>query len=105
MDEESADKLKRIEGHGGVAVFLLRAVVLALKGDVVFIKADESRVGDSDPVGVSGEVLEYSLGPGKWRSSINIPFAVTKTSDEAFEGTRVLKGFELGPKKLRPPAR
>ena len=47
-------------GGPGVAVFLLGAVVLPLKGNVVFIEADEARVGDSDPVGVSGEILEYS---------------------------------------------
>ncbi len=95
MDEEAADKLGRIEGHGGVAVLLLGAVVLPLKGNVVFIEADESRVSDSDTVGVSGEVLEYSAGPGKWRSGINIPLAVTKASDETFEGTGMLKGLEF----------
>ncbi len=86
MDEESSDKLRRIEGHGGVTVLLLRSVVLPLKGNVVFIEVDESRVGDSDAVSVSGEVLEYSAGAGKRRSSIDIPLAVTKASDEAFEG-------------------
>ena len=95
MDEEAADKLRRIEGHGGVAVLLLGAVVLPLKGNVVFIEADESRVGDSDSVGVSGEILEYSAGPGKWRSSINIPFAVTKASEETFKGARMLKVLEM----------
>ncbi len=57
MDEEAADKLRGIEHHGSVAVLLLGPVVLPLKGNVVFIEVDESRVSDSDPVGVSGEVL------------------------------------------------
>ncbi len=57
MDEEAADKLRSIEHHGCVAVLLLGPVVLPLKGNVVFIEVDESRVSDSDPVGVSGEVL------------------------------------------------
>ena len=57
MDEESSDKLRGVEHHGFVAVFLHRSVVLPLKGDVVFIEADESRVSDGDPVSVSGEIL------------------------------------------------
>ena len=57
VDEETADKLRGIERHGFVAVFLLGSVVLPLKGDVVFIEGDESRVSDGDPVGVAREVL------------------------------------------------
>ncbi len=86
MDEEAADKLGRIERHGFKSVFLLGSVVLPLKGNVVFIEVDESRVSDSDPVGVTREVLKHSLGSGKRSSGIDIPLAVTKASDEAFEG-------------------
>ena len=57
MDEETTDKLRRIERHGFKSVFLLGSVVLPLKGNVVFIEVDESRVSDSDPVGVTREVL------------------------------------------------
>ncbi len=96
MDEESSDKLRRIEHHGCVAVLLLGPVVLPLKGNVVFIEVDESRVSDGDPVGVTREVLKHSLGSGERSSGIDIPFAVTKASDEAFEGARVLKRTELG---------
>ena len=95
MDEEPADKLRGIEGHGGVAVLLLGPVVLPLKGNAVFIEGDESRVSDSDPVGVTREVLKHSLGSGERRSGIDIPFAVTKASEETFEGAGMLKGFEL----------
>ena len=42
VDEEAADKLVSLEWHGFVAVMLFGAVVLPLKGDVVFIEVDES---------------------------------------------------------------
>ena len=57
MDEEAADELRGVEHHGFVSVFLLSAVIFPLKGDVVFIKVDETRVSDGDAVGVTREVL------------------------------------------------
>ena len=61
----------------------------------MFIEGDETRVSDGDPVGISGEIFEYSGGSGERRSGINIPLAVTKASDEAFEGTGMLEGSEF----------
>ncbi len=43
MEEETADELWGFEAHGLVAGFVAwAAVVLALKGDVVFIEVDET---------------------------------------------------------------
>ncbi len=95
MDEEATDKFRRVEHHGFVTVFLLGAVVLPLKGNVVFIEGDESRVGDGDAVGISGEIFEYGAWPVERRSGIDVPLAMTKASEEAFEGARVLKRTEF----------
>lgn len=96
MDEEAPHKLRRLECHGLVTIVLLGAVVLPLKGNVVFIDADEARVGDGDAVGITREVGQHGLGPGEGRSCIDVPFAPAKSNDETFESARVGKRLELG---------
>lgn len=95
MDEDAADKLVGLERHSFVAVVLFSPVVLPFKGDAVLIEGDEPGVGDGDAMGVAGEIFEYCAGSGKWRSGVDIPLAVAKASDEAFEGAGVLKRLEL----------
>ena len=63
VDEETADELAGIEGHGFVAVSLFGPVIFPLEGDAVIILGDQAGVGDGDAMGVLGEVSQYGLGP------------------------------------------
>ena len=73
VDEEASDELGGFERQGLVAILLLGPVVLPLKNDTVFIEVDETRVGDRDAVGVTREILEDGVRPGKRGSGIDVP--------------------------------
>lgn len=63
MDEETPDELGGAEKYRFVAVVLLGAVVLPFEGNVVFIEADETGVGNGDTV--SAPLLIEVNSPGR----------------------------------------
>ena len=71
------------------------AVVLPEEGDVVLVEGDEARVGDSDAVGVAGEVVQDLSGTGPRGSGIEVPLFFTKWGDEVSEGAGVVKVAEM----------
>jgi hypothetical protein len=56
VEEESPKELHCIEGHRALLVAI--SVVLPREADFAFLEGNEALVGDSDPVGIAGEVLE-----------------------------------------------
>ena len=54
MDEEAANELVCCERHHLVAIGAFDPIVLVLEADSVFVKRDQSAVGDSDAMGIAG---------------------------------------------------
>lgn len=52
MDQEPADELVRLQGHGGVSAGAVYTVVLDAEGDAALIETDQAAVGQGDTVGV-----------------------------------------------------
>ncbi len=60
VEKEPAKKLEGVEAHGSLSVLV--GVVLVAESDLAIVEGDQPLVGDSDTMGVSGEVLEHLLG-------------------------------------------
>ena len=65
MDQEAADELCRGQPHDLLAVAGFDAVVLPAEGDGLGIGADQARIRDRHPVGVTAQIGQYSLRPAK----------------------------------------
>ena len=49
-------------------------VVLPAERDFTVLELDQTVVGDSDPMGIAGKVVEHLFGTAEGRFSINNPF-------------------------------
>ena len=76
--EEAADELDRREAHRFLAVSV--GVVLPAKGDHAVPEGQDSFVGDGDPVGVSGQVLEDLAGPAEGGLGVDDPILPTEAA-------------------------
>ena len=71
VKQEAADELCRLEGHHLDAVAIFR--VSPAKADPIVGQAHQSAVGDSDAVGVAGEILQYLFWTPKGRFGVDHP--------------------------------
>lgn len=86
MEQEAADELDRIEVHAAAAVAMTG--VSPAKADLSVLEADESSVGDGDPMGVSGQIFQNMLGSAKRRLGIDHPLSSSEASEQRIEGAR-----------------
>src|SRR5262249_57418301 len=91
VDEEAADELASLEGHGGVAAWSLDPVVLDLEGDAPLVGGDQAAAGDGDAVGVARQVGEHRLGAGERSLGIDEPARPLERRQEGSEGLLVGK--------------
>ena len=70
--EETAEELQCIEGHGFPAVIL---GIFVAEGDILLIDGDDSVIGDSDSVDVSGKVAKDFVCALRRRLTVNYPFS------------------------------
>jgi len=89
VDQEAADELIDIEGHGLMANGVA-AIVLVPEGDKMAVIGDESGVGEGDAVGIAAEVLEHGFGSGERWFDMDVPVEVTQGSQVG------CKGFVIG---------
>ena len=82
VEKEPAKKLEWVEAHGSLNVVV--GVVLVAESDLTVVEGDEPLVGDSDPMGVSGEVLEHLLGTTERGLGVNHPVFVSKGLEPTF---------------------
>ena len=89
VDEEASYELVGIEGHGFVSESLFGPVIFVLESDAVLILGYQSGVGDSDAVGIAGEVGQYRLGSLERWFGVEVPLEFAQGLDELSEGMRV----------------
>ena len=85
VDEEAADELIGLEGHG-LVVYGVAAIVLMPEGDAMAVIGDETGVGEGDAVGVTAEVLEHGFGSGEGGVDMDVPVEVAQGCQVGGEG-------------------
>jgi len=73
VDEEAADELVGIEGHGFVSVSLFSPVIFVFEGNAMITLGYQAVVGDGDAVSIAGEIVKYGLGSVEGTFGIEIP--------------------------------
>jgi hypothetical protein len=71
VEQEAADELVGIEGHH--LLLAMVAIVLPQEADVAVGESDEAAVGDSDAMGIAGEMIEHLLGSAERSLGIDDP--------------------------------
>src|SRR5262245_65024815 len=85
MQQETPDKLARLERDGLVAVGAIDAIILVGERDALGVGLDQPAIGDGHAVGVAGEVSKYLLGPGEWALGIDVPVGVVERLQPGLE--------------------
>jgi hypothetical protein len=89
MKKEPSDELIGLESHG--LLFIAIGIVPPAEGDIAILNSEDTVIADSDPVGISAQVLKYPLGAVKRRLAIDNPFFVIELSSEHLKGSGILK--------------
>lgn len=89
MEEEPSNELIRLESHG--FLFISIGVVPPAEGDITILDFEDTIIADSDPVGISAEIFEDTLGTIEGRLAIDNPFFMVELSSEHLKGSGVLQ--------------
>jgi hypothetical protein len=89
MEEEPSDELIGLEGHG--LLFVTIGVVPPAEGDITIPDLEDTIIADSDPVGISAEIFEDTLGTIEGRLAIDNPFFMVELSSEHLESSVILE--------------
>ncbi|OGW43461.1 MAG: hypothetical protein A2Y66_08245 [Nitrospirae bacterium RBG_13_41_22] len=71
MKKEPSDELIGLESHG--LLFIAIGIVTPAEGDIAVLDFEDTVITDSDPVGISAQVLEDTLGAIERRLAIDNP--------------------------------
>ena len=72
VEQEAADELDRIEGHGlGAGVI---RVIFPVEAEVAIFQGSKTVVGDGDAMSVASQILEHAPGSTEGRLDVNHPF-------------------------------
>jgi hypothetical protein len=91
VEQEPAKKLDPVEGHGSLSA--LAGIVLVAERDLGVLERDQALIGDGDPVGVPGEVVEDLVGTAERRFGVDDPFFASQGVQPAVPGVGM---FEFG---------
>jgi len=89
VNKESPDELLGLERHG----FLLIAVgvISPTEGYLAVLKSKDTVVANSNPMGISAEILEDASDSVEGRLAIDYPFLVVEPSSEDFKRSRLFE--------------
>lgn len=71
VGQEPPDKLVGREGYDTLAFGAIATVIFVAERDALLVEADQTPVGDGDPVGIAGQVGEHRFRTRKGRLCIN----------------------------------
>src|SRR5215469_13953075 len=86
MEKEAPDELLAIESHGAAVVVVPR--VAPAKAHSSVLHADQPSVGDGNPMGVAGQILQHMLGSAERRLGVDHPLLMPEASEQRGEGAR-----------------
>jgi len=73
MEQEAADELDRVELHDAAAVVV--PGVPPSEAHLAVIEAEESSVGDGNPMRIAGQVLQHMFGSSERRLGVDHPLS------------------------------
>jgi len=89
MKKEPSYELIGLERHG---LLLIRiGIVPPAEGDSTVLDFEDTVITDSNPVGISAQVLKDTLGSIKWRLAVDNPFLMIELSSEHLKGSGFLE--------------
>jgi len=83
VKKEPSDKFIRLERHGLFAVIV--GIVSPEKRDIAVPDGEDSVIAESDPVGISAEILKDPLGAIEGRFAIDDPLLLIELFSEDLE--------------------
>lgn len=89
MDQEPADELVCLQGHGDMPLGAVDAIILDAESDALVVRADQAAVGDCDPVGVTRKICQHGFGSGEGFFGIDDPIDFAQRLKECIEGVAV----------------
>jgi len=84
VEQEAPDELVGAESHD--LRLAMVAIVLPAEGDFSIGHADQTRVGDGDPMGIAAEISQHLRRSAEGRLGIDHPVDPTKFAEPANEG-------------------
>jgi hypothetical protein len=89
MKEEPSDELIGLESHG--LLFITICIVPPAEGDITVMDFQDTIVTDSDPVGISAQILKDTLSAVKRWLAIDNPFFMVEPASEHFKSSRLFQ--------------
>jgi len=89
MKEEPSDELIDLESHG--LLFIPIGIVPPAKGDIAILDVEDTVIADSNPMGISAQILKDTLSAVKRWFAVDNPFFMIKLSSECLKGFGFLK--------------
>jgi hypothetical protein len=103
VQQEAAHELVSHQSHRFVPRVAVGAVVLPTKGNAAIIRGEQPRVGDRDPVGVSGQIREYRLRTCEGALGVDDPLALAKGAKPVGKCLGVSKICAFRPRRTVDP--
>src|SRR6516225_2053660 len=89
MQEEAAEKLIGLQGHGPTLVFM--GIISPTKGDLAVGHGNEAGVGDGDAMGIAREISQDLRRSGEGSLGIDDPFTLGSGAQESGKDRRRLQ--------------
>jgi hypothetical protein len=89
MKEEPSDELIGLKRHG--LLFIPIGIVPPAEGDITVLDFKDTIITDSDPVGISAQVLKNTVGTVKRRPAIDNPVLIVQLPSECRKGSWILQ--------------
>lgn len=100
MKEESSDKLVGLEGHSLLTVMV--GIIAPEEGNLAVSDGEDAVITDGDPMSISAEVLQDSVGAIEGWFAIDDPLIMVEVPQEGFEVCGILEMTEMGGKGQIP---
>jgi hypothetical protein len=78
MEQEATDELVGGKPHGLVPTPSFGSIILPLEGNTALIQPDEAAIGDSDPMGIAGQIGQHGGRSGERAFGVDDPLAVAQ---------------------------
>ena len=102
VQQKTTHELHRLQGHD--LLFVAVGRIAPTEGHLAVFEAQNSSVGDGDPMRVVGQILHHVLWPGKRLFGLDHPLLLFQKPGQAIKSFPLLQGCEgAGEPQLTTP--